>query len=259
MFRRIGTPLSNSGPLFPSPTPASATGALALGRHVSRRHYRHGTWSRNGINAGPSSRDRLSVLESYEAFYAGAGTGNHGPVPSASRLRSTTCADRRNGLPSPSSHTRLSSSLSSSSSPRQPPISRLSRGFTSSSSSTPPRASPPPATPSFTRALYHTASPPGMYTTSFAFFEALSEAGITHVFVNLGSDHPSIIEAMVKGQREAREKFPRIITCPNEVSAPITPAASSVPRYYRSSGELVLTPPHRPRWSPCPWPTATPA
>ena len=61
-------------------------------------------------------------------------------------------------------------------------------------------------------------SPPReMYTASFAFFEAIWEAGITHCFVNLGSDHPSIIEAMVKGHREAKGKFPRIITCPNEV------------------------------------------
>lgn len=57
-----------------------------------------------------------------------------------------------------------------------------------------------------------------MYTTSFAFFEALWDAGVTHVFVNLGSDHPSIIEAMVKGAREKKDRFPRIITCPNEVS-----------------------------------------
>lgn len=56
-----------------------------------------------------------------------------------------------------------------------------------------------------------------MYTTSFAFFEALWDAGVTHVFVNLGSDHPSIIEAMVKGAREKKGQFPRIITCPNEV------------------------------------------
>lgn len=58
-----------------------------------------------------------------------------------------------------------------------------------------------------------------MYTASFAFFEALSEAGVSHVFVNLGSDHPSIIEAMVKGQREQKGTFPRIITCPNEMVA----------------------------------------
>ncbi|KAF2772238.1 thiamine diphosphate-binding protein [Teratosphaeria nubilosa] len=58
-----------------------------------------------------------------------------------------------------------------------------------------------------------------MYTASFAFFEALWEAGVTHAFVNLGSDHPSIIEAIVKGQNEKPDAFPRIITCPNEMVA----------------------------------------
>lgn len=67
-----------------------------------------------------------------------------------------------------------------------------------------------------------------MYTASFAFFEAIWEAGITHCFVNLGSDHPSIIEAMVKGQREAKGKFPRVITCPNEVRR-LPSAISHVP------------------------------
>ena len=32
-------------------------------------------------------------------------------------------------------------------------------------------------------------------------------AGITHCFVNLGSDHPSIIEAIFKGQKERRDHF----------------------------------------------------
>ncbi|EXJ81817.1 hypothetical protein A1O1_07882 [Capronia coronata CBS 617.96] len=59
----------------------------------------------------------------------------------------------------------------------------------------------------------------GYYTASYAFFEAVWEAGITHVFVNLGSDHPSIIEAIVKGQNERQGNFPRIITCPNEMVA----------------------------------------
>ncbi|KAJ6126962.1 Thiamine pyrophosphate enzyme C-terminal TPP-binding, partial [Penicillium sp. IBT 18751x] len=58
-----------------------------------------------------------------------------------------------------------------------------------------------------------------VYTASFAFFEALWEGGVTHVFVNLGSDHPSILEAMVKGQRESKDRFPTIITCPNEMVA----------------------------------------
>ncbi|PVH82476.1 thiamine pyrophosphate enzyme [Cadophora sp. DSE1049] len=58
-----------------------------------------------------------------------------------------------------------------------------------------------------------------MYTASFAFFEALWEAGVTHCFVNLGSDHPSIMEAIVKGQNEKEGQFPKIITCPNEMVA----------------------------------------
>ncbi|KAL6864647.1 thiamine pyrophosphate-requiring enzyme [Trichoderma novae-zelandiae] len=58
-----------------------------------------------------------------------------------------------------------------------------------------------------------------MYSASFAFFEAIWDAGVTHCFVNLGSDHPGMIEAMVKGQREAKAGFPRIITCPSEMVA----------------------------------------
>ncbi|KAI0201330.1 thiamine pyrophosphate enzyme [Astrocystis sublimbata] len=71
-----------------------------------------------------------------------------------------------------------------------------------------------------------------MYTASFAFFEALWQAGVTHCFVNLGSDHPSIIEAMVKGKRETGDKFPRIITCPNEMVA-----MSMADGYARLSGK----------------------
>ncbi|KAM3073636.1 hypothetical protein ACMFMG_004479 [Clarireedia jacksonii] len=56
-----------------------------------------------------------------------------------------------------------------------------------------------------------------MVTASYAFFEALSEAGVSHCFVNLGSDHPSILEAMVVLKKE--NKGPQIITCPNEMVA----------------------------------------
>ncbi|KAF3059598.1 Acetolactate synthase-like protein [Daldinia childiae] len=59
----------------------------------------------------------------------------------------------------------------------------------------------------------------GSYTTAFALFEALWEAGITACFVNVGSDHPSIIEAIVKGKRERPDSWPRMITCPSEVTA----------------------------------------
>jgi len=37
--------------------------------------------------------------------------------------------------------------------------------------------------------------------------------------VNLGSDHPSIMEAMVKGQTDRPDQFPKIYTCPNEMVA----------------------------------------
>ncbi|KAI1799075.1 thiamine pyrophosphate enzyme [Daldinia bambusicola] len=59
----------------------------------------------------------------------------------------------------------------------------------------------------------------GSYTTAFALFEGLWEAGITTCFVNVGSDHPSIIEAIVKGKRERPNSWPRMITCPSEVTA----------------------------------------
>ncbi|OAA53712.1 thiamine pyrophosphate enzyme [Cordyceps fumosorosea ARSEF 2679] len=58
-----------------------------------------------------------------------------------------------------------------------------------------------------------------MYTASNAFFDAIWDAGVTHCFVNLGSDHPSFLNAMVQGQREKKDNFPRIITCPNEMVA----------------------------------------
>ncbi|KAH8707131.1 putative thiamine pyrophosphate enzyme [Phaeosphaeriaceae sp. PMI808] len=57
------------------------------------------------------------------------------------------------------------------------------------------------------------------YTTSTAFFEALWEAGITHCFVNLGSDHPGIMEAIARGKRDPSGQFPTIITCPHETVA----------------------------------------
>ncbi|KAI0204773.1 thiamine pyrophosphate enzyme [Astrocystis sublimbata] len=57
------------------------------------------------------------------------------------------------------------------------------------------------------------------YTTAFALLEGLWEAGITACFVNVGSDHPSIIEAIAKGKRERPQRWPRMITCPSEVIA----------------------------------------
>lgn len=35
----------------------------------------------------------------------------------------------------------------------------------------------------------------------------------------MGSDHPSIMEAMAKGLKEKPDDFPKIFTCPNEMVA----------------------------------------
>jgi acetolactate synthase-1/2/3 large subunit len=57
-----------------------------------------------------------------------------------------------------------------------------------------------------------------MYTASTAFLEALTDAGITHLFANLGSDHPGIIENLA-GFKATGHPSPRLITCPNEMVA----------------------------------------
>ncbi|KZL86978.1 thiamine pyrophosphate enzyme, partial [Colletotrichum incanum] len=57
------------------------------------------------------------------------------------------------------------------------------------------------------------------YTASFAFLEGLYEAGVTHVFVNLGSDHPALMEALAHGAQLKGVKFPNVITCPHEMVA----------------------------------------
>ena len=55
------------------------------------------------------------------------------------------------------------------------------------------------------------------HTASTAFLEALTEAGVTHAFVNLGSDHPALIEAIAEARAHGRT-IPRIVTCPNEMA-----------------------------------------
>jgi|SRR5687767_12082154 acetolactate synthase-1/2/3 large subunit len=55
------------------------------------------------------------------------------------------------------------------------------------------------------------------YTTATAILEALESAGVTELYVNLGSDHPALIEAMTKRQAEGKSKDGlRFITAPNE-------------------------------------------
>jgi acetolactate synthase-1/2/3 large subunit len=57
-----------------------------------------------------------------------------------------------------------------------------------------------------------------MYTASTAFLEALTEADVSYIFANLGSDHPSIVEAIAEAKVSGR-KVPRLITCPHEMVA----------------------------------------
>ena len=58
------------------------------------------------------------------------------------------------------------------------------------------------------------------YTTSTAFLEALAEAGVKHVFANLGSDHPGLIEALAQAKAEGRAgDLPQLIVCPHEMVA----------------------------------------
>lgn len=57
-----------------------------------------------------------------------------------------------------------------------------------------------------------------MYTASTAFLEALTEAGVSYLFANLGSDHPPIVEAIAEAKISGR-KVPQLITCPHEMVA----------------------------------------
>jgi acetolactate synthase-1/2/3 large subunit len=56
-----------------------------------------------------------------------------------------------------------------------------------------------------------------VHTTSEAFLRALRDGGVSHVFANLGNDHPGIIEAYARARRDGvAEEFPELIVCPHE-------------------------------------------
>ncbi len=57
-----------------------------------------------------------------------------------------------------------------------------------------------------------------MYTASMAMLEALTEAGVSYIFANFGSDHPALIEAIAEARATGRH-IPQIVTCPNEMVA----------------------------------------
>lgn len=51
-----------------------------------------------------------------------------------------------------------------------------------------------------------------------AFLEALVDAGVSHLFVNLGSDHPAMVESLAEAAATGKP-VPKVITCPNEMVA----------------------------------------
>src|SRR5215471_19841485 len=57
-----------------------------------------------------------------------------------------------------------------------------------------------------------------MYSASTALLEALTEAGVSHLFANFGSDHPALVEAIAEARAGGRT-IPRIVTCPTEMVA----------------------------------------
>lgn len=57
-----------------------------------------------------------------------------------------------------------------------------------------------------------------MTTASAAFLDALTEAGVTHIFANWGSDHPGIVEALAEARATGRP-VPAVVVCPNEMVA----------------------------------------
>ncbi|PCH01395.1 Thiamine pyrophosphate enzyme, C-terminal TPP-binding [Penicillium occitanis (nom. inval.)] len=70
------------------------------------------------------------------------------------------------------------------------------------------------------------------YTTATAMLEALASAGVSHLFVNLGSDHPAIVEAVSKWQLDGRQGL-RFLTAPNEFVG-----LSAAQGYFQVSGEM---------------------
>jgi acetolactate synthase-1/2/3 large subunit len=56
---------------------------------------------------------------------------------------------------------------------------------------------------------------PQRRSTAHHFLDGLAEAGIEHLFSNLGTDHVSLIEAMAQFTREGRPQ-PNVVLCPHE-------------------------------------------
>ncbi|SCV73364.1 BQ2448_7290 [Microbotryum intermedium] len=59
---------------------------------------------------------------------------------------------------------------------------------------------------------------PPLFTASNVLLQTFVDAGITHCFVNLGSDHPSLLEAFIQRTKDGAKSV-KIVTCPNEMVA----------------------------------------
>lgn len=53
--------------------------------------------------------------------------------------------------------------------------------------------------------------------SSAEFYDPYLQAGVAYCFINLGSDHPSILDVIAQNSKEPNGRFPNIITCPHEV------------------------------------------
>lgn len=210
---------------LPSPcrgnsVPLAAVSSLSATRTLGQARLRAASIGPRQVHhdAGILSRERPRALqlrpnpEAAPSGFSGPRNPPRNGITTGCQLTPLTISQQRLRLSSSLAISRPSPTGTTANNSRQGPLHALDLPSVT--------ISPPTNSPQAARALHSSASPPGMYTTSFAFFESLGEAGISHVFVNLGSDHPSIIEAMVKGQREKSANFPRIITCPNEVCSP---------------------------------------
>ncbi|KAL1742705.1 thiamine pyrophosphate enzyme, N-terminal TPP binding domain-containing protein [Schizophyllum fasciatum] len=58
-----------------------------------------------------------------------------------------------------------------------------------------------------------------MYTTATLFLRTLADCGITHAFVNWGSDHPALLEELERERAEEGQTAVEVLTCPSEMAA----------------------------------------
>src|SRR5215469_15988343 len=70
------------------------------------------------------------------------------------------------------------------------------------------------------------------YTAAQEMLEALVDSDVKHLFLNLGSDHPAILEAMSKRKRQGKEKL-KIVTAPNEFVS-----LNTCQGFYQTSGKM---------------------